>query len=102
MDNNQHTLFISADSKHIQRERNKAKDLRKTTWWKQQLGVGECYYCQGKFSSEHLTMDHKVPIVRGGLTTKKNVVVCCKDCNSKKKYFCDHESYLWNDQKSQD
>ncbi len=29
-------------------------------------------------------MDHKVPIARGGRSTKSNVVVCCKNCNSEK------------------
>ena len=33
-----------------------------------------------------LTMDHVVPIVRGGRSTKGNVVPSCKDCNSKKKH----------------
>jgi 5-methylcytosine-specific restriction endonuclease McrA len=29
-------------------------------------------------------MDHVVPIVRGGRSTKGNVVPCCKTCNSQK------------------
>ena len=33
-----------------------------------------------------LTMDHLVPIVRGGKTTKGNLVPSCKNCNSEKKY----------------
>jgi len=32
-------------------------------------------------------MDHVVPIVRGGKSTKSNVVPCCKDCNNKKQYL---------------
>jgi 5-methylcytosine-specific restriction endonuclease McrA len=32
-------------------------------------------------------MDHVVPLARGGRSTKGNSVVCCKDCNNKKKYF---------------
>jgi hypothetical protein len=34
-----------------------------------------------------LTMDHIVPVVRGGRSTKGNVVPCCKECNSRKKYL---------------
>lgn len=30
-------------------------------------------------------MDHLIPVARGGKTTKKNVVVSCKECNSLKK-----------------
>ena len=33
------------------------------------------------------TMDHILPISRGGKTTKGNIALCCKDCNSKKKYY---------------
>lgn len=32
-------------------------------------------------------MEHIVPIVRGGRSTKANVVPCCKACNSQKKYL---------------
>jgi 5-methylcytosine-specific restriction endonuclease McrA len=30
-------------------------------------------------------MDHVVPIARGGLSTKGNLVTACKACNTKKK-----------------
>ncbi len=33
-----------------------------------------------------LTMDHVVPIIRGGRSTKGNVVPACKSCNAKKKH----------------
>jgi 5-methylcytosine-specific restriction protein A len=72
------------DPEHIKRERRKAQDLRQSSWWKQQLGRGVCYYCGEKFEKTMLTMDHVVPIARGGKTSKKNCVVCCKDCNTKK------------------
>ena len=32
-------------------------------------------------------MDHLIPIVRGGKSTKKNVVPACKACNTEKSYF---------------
>ena len=31
-------------------------------------------------------MDHVVPLVRGGRSTKGNVVPACKECNTTKKY----------------
>ncbi|MBL7671639.1 MAG: HNH endonuclease [Bdellovibrionaceae bacterium] len=77
-------FFVPASLEHQRREKSKAKDLRKTQWWKSQLGRGVCAYCLGKFGPQELTMDHQIPIVRGGLTSKKNCVPCCKDCNSKK------------------
>lgn len=69
----------------VKRERNKARDIRQSSWWKQQLGRGLCYHCEKKFSPADLTMDHLIPLSRGGKSTKKNIVVSCKQCNSLKK-----------------
>jgi 5-methylcytosine-specific restriction endonuclease McrA len=84
--------FVS--DKEIKKERNKAKELRKSQWWKQKLGLGLCYYCEQKFAKKDLTMDHKTPLSRGGKTTKGNVVVACKPCNNEKKYFTPAEMVL--------
>jgi 5-methylcytosine-specific restriction protein A len=73
-----------ASPEHIKRERKKAQELRKGSWWKQQLGLGVCYHCKQRFSKEELTMDHLIPLARGGKSTKKNLVVSCKDCNRDK------------------
>ena len=35
--------------------------------------------------AQELTMDHIVPIARGGRSTKGNVVPACKECNNTKK-----------------
>lgn len=77
-------FYQSAGSAHIKKERQKAKDLRKSRWWQQELQQGICYYCEGKFPVAELTMDHKVPLARGGMSTKSNIVVCCKSCNTEK------------------
>ncbi len=70
---------------HTRRERAKARELRASQWWRQEIGKGVCYHCRGRFQREELTMDHLIPLARGGTTTKKNVVVACKQCNSLKK-----------------
>ena len=31
-----------------------------------------------------LTLDHVVPLVRGGRSIRANMVAACKDCNTKK------------------
>ena len=80
-------FFIPADDAHVKREKAKAKELRKGDWWKNQKGNGLCYYCKGRFHPSDLTMDHITPIIRGGKSTKNNIVPCCKDCNSEKKYL---------------
>ena len=78
---------IKKDPKHVARERAKAKELRKSDWWKRQLERGICHYCGDHFSPDELTMDHVLPVVRGGKSSKGNCVPCCKECNNEKKYL---------------
>ncbi|MFV0439198.1 MAG: HNH endonuclease [Desulfopila sp.] len=73
------------DEAVIRAERAKARALRKTRWWQQKTAAGLCYYCGGTFSYAQLTMDHLVPLARGGRSSKDNLVPCCKACNNKKK-----------------
>ena len=89
-------FIIEVSEGEIKKEKDKARALRKTRWWQQRLARGICYYCGGHFPRTHLTMDHVVPLVRGGKTTRGNVVPVCKECNSKKKYLLpmEWEEYL--------
>ena len=80
-------IDIKADKAHIAREKKKAAQLKKTNWWHALLGKGVCHYCKKKFPPEKLTMDHVVPLSRGGKSIKGNVVPCCKECNNEKKYL---------------
>ena len=89
-------IEIKKDDKHIAREKNKARDLRKSQWWQQQLQKGVCHYCGKSFAVEDLTMDHVLPIVRGGKSSKGNIVACCKQCNNDKKYLTPAEMILKN------
>lgn len=86
------------DNEHIRREKHKARLLRATQWWKRKIGKGLCYYCKKSVSPKKLTMDHIVPISRGGMSTKGNVVPCCKTCNTRKKQLLPMEwdEYLNN------
>ena len=73
------------DPARLKREREKARELKATQWWKQKLGQGKCHYCGGQFKAAQLTMDHVIPLARGGVTAKDNVVPACKKCNTEKK-----------------
>ena len=77
--------FDGVEDAEIRRERSKARELRKTRWWQQKTAPGTCYYCKQKVAYRNITMDHLVPLARGGKSTKDNLVPCCKTCNSKKK-----------------
>jgi len=89
-------FFITADEAHVKREKAKAREMRNSQWWKRKRASGVCYYCGNTFKPADLTMDHLVPIVRGGKSTPGNVVPACKDCNNKKKYLLpmEWEEYL--------
>ncbi len=80
-------FIIQVSEKSLKKEKEKARLLRQSRWWKQKLAEGKCYYCQQKFSPKELTMDHIVPLIRGGKTTKGNVAPVCKNCNNKKNYL---------------
>ncbi len=77
--------FAGIDEAAIRRERDKARELRRSRWWQQKLAQGLCYYCGQQVKPSELTMDHIVPIARGGQSSKGNVVTTCKECNNRKK-----------------
>ncbi len=79
-------FFTPATEAHKKIEKAKARELRTSAWWKGQLGRGICYHCEQKFKTSDLTMDHLIPIARGGKSDKKNCVPSCKECNTKKGY----------------
>jgi 5-methylcytosine-specific restriction protein A len=89
-------IIVDTDDMVVNQERRKARELRQSQWWKRQLARGRCYYCGKSFSPRQLTMDHIVPLSRGGKSKKGNVVPACKDCNNKKKYMLpiEWEAYL--------
>ena len=91
-------INIEADKNHIKKEKAKAKELRKKNWWKNLIQKGTCHYCHKKFKPTVLTMDHIVPLARGGKSTKGNIVVACKECNSQKKYLTPVDLFLKRDQ----
>jgi 5-methylcytosine-specific restriction endonuclease McrA len=70
----------------IRRERAKARELRQSPWWKRRIAIGRCHYCEKQFLPRELTMDHLVPLARGGRSNKGNLVPACKACNSSKKH----------------
>lgn len=87
--------FHSTDE-DLRREKQKARDLRASQWWKRQCAKGVCHYCGRPTPAGELTMDHVVPLARGGRSTRGNVVPCCKTCNTNKKELLpmEWETYL--------
>lgn len=87
---------LEPSEEQIRRERQKARELRQQNWWKNRVAQGNCHYCGGHFPSKELTLDHIVPLARGGRSTRGNCVPACKECNNRKKHLLpmEWEEYL--------
>lgn len=79
------SFAMNLENEDINKERRKARELRASQWWKRQCAKGVCGYCGQPTPAGELTMDHIVPLSRGGKSTKGNVVAVCKECNNAKK-----------------
>jgi len=77
-------IFSFPDDATLKKERAKARQLRASQWWKRKRSSGICHYCGEIFSPKALTMDHVIPLSRGGRSEKFNLVPCCKECNTQK------------------
>jgi 5-methylcytosine-specific restriction endonuclease McrA len=90
--------FIDTDEPEIARQKEKARKLRQSAWWNRKVSKGICYYCGKTVDPRELTMDHIVPLARGGKSTKGNLAPACKGCNNKKKYLLpiEWDEYLRN------
>ena len=73
-------IDLNPDPIHVKREREKARALRKSNWWKSRIADGTCHYCGKKVGAENLTLDHVVP--------------CCHECNASKKHYTPAEQIL--------
>ena len=87
-------IDINADPAHVKREREKARLLRQTDWWRALVTKGVCHYCHRNVGAANLTLDHVVPVARGGRSTRGNCVPCCKECNNAKKSYTPAEQIL--------
>lgn len=64
------------------RRRNKSRRKHKQKLWKSSPHT--CFYCEKPLIYEEATLDHVVPLSRGGTNNITNLVICCKVCNKAK------------------
>jgi 5-methylcytosine-specific restriction endonuclease McrA len=77
--------YAPIDADELRRQRARARELRASPWWKRRISTGLCHKCRRQVGARALTMDHVVPLGRGGVSRRGNVVPACKDCNTRKK-----------------
>lgn len=89
-------FIMEVSEQEIKRERDKSREFRRSRWWQNRLALGRCHWCGGTFRPDELTMDHVIPLSRGGKASRNNLVPACKQCNSNKKYLLpiEWEQYL--------
>src|SRR5882724_5177906 len=50
-----------------------------------------CHYCARALPLGRLTIDHRIPIIRGGTDDHSNLVLACLTCNAQKGPMTDQE-----------
>jgi 5-methylcytosine-specific restriction protein A len=51
----------------------------------------ECYFCHAPLTIKDATIDHLVPLDRGGTSISENMVACCAPCNGDKSDMTEEE-----------
>jgi len=46
--------------------------------------ASECFYCKKQLTDKDKTVDHKIPVSKGGTNDPSNLVISCSFCNSAK------------------
>ena len=64
-------------------------DIRRLLWFQQ----NNCAYCR-KSMEQNYTVDHRVPLIRGGSNAPVNLCLACLSCNSKKSGLTEYEYRL--------
>jgi 5-methylcytosine-specific restriction endonuclease McrA len=78
----------------LRRENARARELRGSAWWKRRIAAGICHYCRRQVGTRALTADHVVPLIRGGRSSRGNMVPACKECNNRKQSLL---AWEWED-----
>ena len=84
-----------ATAEELRRERARARELRQSAWWRRRIASGRCHYCGHDVGPRGLTLDHIVPLIRGGRSVKSNMVPACKACNTAKQSLLPWEWEAW-------
>lgn len=94
---------VNPEKKRVNNHNRRARELTaegthtvidiKTQYQRQK---GKCYYCKVKMTqiphqSNSATVDHVVPLTRGGRNAPDNIVIACQHCNFSKHNKLPHE-----------
>ena len=60
-------------------KRKSSYKRQKAALWKK--GIKRCFWCEKELTLETATMEHKIPLSRGGLDNANNRTLACAECN---------------------
>lgn len=69
--------FTQPDVKPYTRRRRNTKPIKERLFRKSQ----KCHWCHAPITLETATLEHIIPLHRGGLDNKNNMTLACKKCN---------------------
>jgi len=81
-----HRVSRIVSQRNVQARRAGAKGQIKPKQWRCLLKRHNfrCFYCGIQLTPINRTLDHKIPLSRGGANTINNVVPACRPCNNRK------------------
>lgn len=79
-DSTSHINPISSATEKSRAKKSRLQKLRKSLW----LIDPTCHYCGVVLSLSNATLDHVIPVSRGGKSARRNLVISCKSCNQEK------------------
>ena len=65
---------------------------------RQSDNTAPCHYCKKRLRPDNFILDHKIPVsalkTREEVQNPKNLVVCCRECNTEKGNIYSYEEFL--------
>lgn len=75
---------VTVNAQEIQKKRRELALIKKKAWFLEAKKRGVCQKCGARVGPGGLTLDHIVPLSRGGTNSKGNLQFLCGSCNKKK------------------
>lgn len=76
-------MALTAPDKVAKNDQDKrGKNNRKKRAALIKKGVTSCFWCNEPLTLDNSTLEHKIPLARGGLDNANNRTLACHDCNN--------------------
>jgi len=77
--------IIARIKTHYKRKNQDPFELSPNEWYNLMEEFDwKCFYCGSSISGANRTVDHIIPVFKGGITKYENLVPACRTCNGRK------------------